>query len=549
MDNREDWGWIALFLLLSGVPVLLAALFPPEGWQFLGGIVSPDDVTQYLAAMHQGAQGRWLYTPPFDPTPLSPLVMYFPYVALGHVLQLLPGSEVFLYHLARLLSGLLVLFAAGKWAERLFDRKAERLTAWLLVAFSSGLGWILATVPSETWQAQLADLRLPEASTFLAIFAAPHFALGIAFEALALLALWRGMRGQKRWAVWATAGGLALLGQALSYPFTLPVVYVAMGGCCLWIFWQGGRERGWRALRAALIGGGIPLPFILYYLRIFFFDPVWRVTHVAQSVMPTPGPAWLVGAYGLPLILAVWGGVDVWRGRKVESPWVPVLIWALVNGPMLYLPVTFQWRLANGWHFVLALLAGRGLVRGAIPWLGRRGAFRTLRRVSPRPRDTVRRVALILSVPSTLMVVLLGTRIGLTERSFPYYVPESELRAMDELADEMSFDDVVLGAYPTGNVLPSRALCWVVVGQQFATLDPEGKVEDVVRFFDEGTTEEERRAILMEHGVTVVYYGRWERMLGDFEPREARYLKELSRTGDVIAYRVVDGSDSSREYE
>jgi hypothetical protein len=533
-------GWVVLFLFLSGLPALLAAIFPPPGWRFLGGIASPDDVTQYLAAMYQGAQGRWLYTPPFDPTPLSPLVMYTPYIALGHMLNLLPGGAVFLYHVARLLCGVLVLFTAWKWSTVLFERKEARLTAVLLVSFSSGLGWLLAAVPSEAWQARLVDLRLPEANTFLAVFAAPHFALGIAFEALALFALWRGMANQRHWALWATLGGLALFGQALSYPFTLPVAYLAMGGCVLWLLQQGGRRRGWRALRVALIGGGIPLPFVLYYLNVFFFDPVWHTTHVAQSVMPTPGLGWLLAGYGIPLALAVWGGLEVWRARSIDSPWPPVVVWALVNAPMLYLPVTFQWRLANGWHFALALLAAHGMVHGVIPWLRERGTLRALRRVSPRPVDTLRRVLLILSLPSTLMVVLLGTRIVLTERDFPYYVPQEELQAMDELAGEVSFDDVVLGAYPTGNVLPSRALCRVVVGQQFATLDPHGKLEEVARFFDAGTSDEQRRAILERYGVTVVYHGRWEREMGAFDPGSASYLRELSRTEETVIYRVAD---------
>jgi hypothetical protein len=536
--DRHRWGWVALFVVLSGVPVLLAALFPPEGWRFVGGIVSPDDASVYVAAMHQGERGMWLYHPPFDPSPVAPLLMHALYVFLGKVAGLFQANLTLIYHLARLASGLTILGVAIRWTHALFETRSHRTTAWLLVAFSSGLGWLLSAIPSPAVYANLPDLRLPEASTFLAAFAAPHFALGVALEAASLLAFWRATEG-RRWALWSAGSGLALVGLGLTYPFTLPVVYGTMGAYVAWALWRSGRSGGWRSLRAALVAGGIALPLVIYYARVFLFDPFWRGTHVAQNVIPTPGLGWLVAGYGLPLVLAVWGGVTVWRENESSGPWGVLTLWALLNGLVLYLPVTFQWRLANGWHFALALLASRGLIEGAVPWLAQRGAVRALRRSSPRPRETVRRVALILTVPSTLMVVLLGTRIALTERGFPYYMPERELQAMGELAGEVSFEDVVLGAYPTGNVLPSRALCRVVVGQQFATLDPEGKLEDVVGFFDEGTTEEERWAILTEYGVTVVYYGRWERMLGHFEPREATYLREWSRTGETVVYRVV----------
>jgi hypothetical protein len=538
MDRRR-WGWVALFVVLSGVPVLLAALFPPEGWRFVGGIVSPDDVSVYLAAMYQGERRMWLYRQPFDPSSIAPLLMYPLYLMLGQLAGLLGADLTSIYHLARLACGVAILVVADRWTRALFENRGQRITAWLLVAFSSGLGWLLAMVPVRGVYPRLPDLRLSEASTFLAAFAAPHFALGVALEAASLLAFWRATE-RRRWALWSAGSGLALVGLGLTYPFTLPVAYVTMGAYVVWIGWREGRRQWVKGLRAALVAGGIPLPLVLYYMKMFFFDPFWRGTHVAQNVIPTPGLGWLVAGYGLPLALAVWGGVTAWRENENSGPWGVLTLWALLNGLALYLPVTFQWRLANGWHFALALLAGRGLVEGAVPWLARRGAVRALRRSSPRPRDTLRRVVLILTVPSTLMVVLLGTRIALTERGFPYYMPERELQAMGELAGEVSFEDMVLGAYPTGNVLPSRALCRVVVGQQFATLDPEGKLEDVARFFDEGTADGERREILARYGVTVVNYGQWERMLGAFEPGEAAYLREWSRRGETVVYRVVE---------
>jgi hypothetical protein len=141
-------------------------------------------------------------------------------------------------------------------------------------------------------------------------------------------------------------------------------------------------------------------------------------------------------------------------------------------------------------------------------------------------------------IPSTLMVALIGIRIALVEKSFPYYFSQDELRAMVSLAEHIDFDDVVLGAYPTGNVLPTRALCRVVVGQQFSTLEPMKKLENVTRFFDAQTLDLERQDILDSYGVTVVYYGQWERRLGAFEPAKAPYLTEIHREGETVIYRV-----------
>jgi hypothetical protein len=463
--------------------------------------------------------------------------MYTLYLALGHVAHWIRADLTTTYHLARLACGLLVLLSAGWWASTLFQSRSARRSAWILVAFSSGLGWLLALIPSAEWQARLVDLRAPEASTFLAAFTAPHFALGIALEALALLAFWRACVS-RRWIGWAAASGLAALGLGLVYPFTLPVVYATAGCYVLWSFWRNGRARGKRTLAVSLIVAIIPLPFVLYYAQTFFFDPFWKTTHVAQNVIPTPGPLWLIAGYGLPLAFAAWGLVLAWKGRS--EPWVLIGLWVTLNGLLLYLPLPFRWRLANGWHFALALLAALGLERGAVPRLSQwvSGTHRV--RWDTGSTDTLRRVLLILTVPSTLMVALLGVRIAQMQPGFPYYGPRDELRAMDWLAEHVDFQDVVLAAYPTGNVLPTRALCRTVVGQQFTTLDPMEKLASLASFYDAETSSAERQAILERYGVTIVYHGRWERAMGDFDPDRAAYLREIHRDGEIAIYRVKD---------
>lgn len=524
---------IVVFLGLSGAAYLVAATMSPAGWRFLGGIASPDDMGVYLAAMYQGVRGAWLYRPPFDPTAAPPLLMYTLYLGLGHLARLAQADLALVFHLGRLVGAVGVLMVAAAWTQLLFQTTADRHAAWLLVAFSSGLGWLLALIPVATWQARLIDLRLPETSTFLALFTAPHFAFGIALEALVLLTLVKGVTS-RRWWNWALAGGLTLLGLGLVYPFLLPVVYGVMGASVLWHLWAGsGLWR--RSAGFSLIAGAIPLPFVIYYIRTFFFDPFWHGTHVAQNVIPTPGVGWLVAGYGVPLVLAVWGGVDAFRAR--DHKWAVLVLWALINALALAVPVTFQWRLANGWHFALALLAGRGLTCGLLPWAARGNRLAGLRRWSANPAATLRRVVVILSMPSTLMVALIGVRIALTERGFPYYFPQNELTAMDGLARQLTWDDVVLGAYQTGNVLPAHALCRVVVGQQFATLDPQAKLADVARFFAGETSDRERWAILARYGVTAVYYGHWERGMGPFDPATLGLI-EVGRSGETVLYRV-----------
>lgn len=514
--------WIALFLLLSGGPVLLASLFPPEGWRFFGGLINPDDISVYLAAMYQGGRGLWLYHSPFDPTPAVPLLMYPLYLLLGKAAALLQADLTLTFHVCRLACGVLTLVVIGHWNRILFEQDQDRTSAWILTALSSGIG------PAET-------------SVFLATLAAPHFGLGVGLEALALLTYWRATT-DRRWAVWAMGSGAALLGLGLTYPFTVPVAYGVMGSYVLWTWWRLGRQLGSRALRAALIAGGIPIPLLVYYARVFFFDTFWQETHVAQNVIPTPGLGSLLVRYGLLLALAIWGFVRVWKSRDREGLWILISIWALINGFMLYLPITFQWRLANGWHLALAFLATLGLEEGIIPWIRRSRLHLIWRRISRRPVETTRRVILLLTLPATLITLLASVRIVLQEPDPQFYVRRDALEAMNDLTPYVDLDNVVLGAYRTGNTLPSQALCRVVAGQGFATRNLQEKMVHIARFFNQETPDAERQEILDRYDVTVVYYGQWEQELGEFDPSGAPYLSELLRTGETVVYRVTNQS-------
>jgi hypothetical protein len=209
---------------------------------------------------------------------------------------------------------------------------------------------------------------------------------------------------------------------------------------------------------------------------------------------------------------------------------------------MLYLPITFQWRLANGWHLALAFLATLGLEEGIIPWIRRSRLHLIWRRISRRPVETTRRVILLLTLPATLITLLASVRIVLQEPDPQFYVRRDALEAMNDLTPYVDLDNVVLGAYRTGNTLPSQALCRVVAGQGFATRNLQEKMVHIARFFNQETPDAERQEILDRYDVTVVYYGQWEQELGEFDPSGAPYLSELLRTGETVVYRVTNQS-------
>jgi hypothetical protein len=196
-----------------------------------------------------------------------------------------------------------------------------------------------------------------------------------------------------------------------------------------------------------------------------------------------------------------------------------------VNGLLIYAPVPFQRRFGLGLHTALSMLAALGLA-----WL--------VRRLPPARANRRRNIVLILTVPSTMLIVLVGPYMAITQGTFPFYLPQEDLRAVDWLAQNVGERDAVLASYAIGNVIPTRAPCRVFVGHQFGTYRLDAKLRMVDAFFAVETPDLDRQALLRDYELTFVYYGSIERGEGGFDPDGAPYLERVYRENEVGIYRV-----------
>ncbi|NIV39755.1 MAG: hypothetical protein GWN58_63220, partial [Anaerolineae bacterium] len=81
---------------------------------------------------------------PFTSEPHDGALVYTFYLALGHLAAALGLPIPVMYHLARICAGLFLLLVAYQFITRFFDRVRARRAAFLLLGFSSGLGWLAA---------------------------------------------------------------------------------------------------------------------------------------------------------------------------------------------------------------------------------------------------------------------------------------------------------------------------------------------------------------------------------------------------------------------
>ncbi len=523
--TRREWRWVALMSLAAlavvSLPYLVGWLAQTPEWVFGGCIFLEDDCYSYLAKMRQGAEGAWLFHIAYTSEP-HPGAFFFPFhLLLGKVATLLIGGDltarmVWVYHGSRLVFGLGLLLTVYRFLAVFTEKLEVRRLGWLMVAFGGGLGWLLVTFGKSNWLGNPPlDFYLPEGFAFLVLLGFPHLAAAqslLLWGFLFLLRAWKenptsksgSMFDVSRFTSHATSSGVCWLLMGLIVPFYVAVAWAVTGAAWLALALRR-KSVPWREGVLAGVAALVSVPVVAYSAWVFTHDRVYA-TWAAQNLILSPHPLHYLVAYGAPLLLATFAVRESWRD---DGPtWLP-LTWVIVVPVLVYLPFNLQRRLVEGVQVPLNLLAAWGAVR---LWRLRR-------------RWLV--IALLVTMLPTSLILLVGSSGWMFARPSPIFRDSAEVVALDWLAERVASDDVVLTTYDTGTYLPVRTGARAFQGHGLETVDASEKQALVARFFDLGTDNAWRRDLLIQYGVDYVFWGPEERRLGDFDPRDAPYLRTV----------------------
>ena len=519
--SERNWCLAYAFVLavLTTLPYLLAYASEGEAWRFSGFLFGVEDGNSYIAKMLQGANGAWLFRTPYTAQDQTGVVAFLPYLLLGKLAsgEAMHEQLVALYHLFRIVSIPLAVWATYRFIARFVDEIQWRRWATLLATAGGGLGWLLllATEGSLLGSGPL-EFYSPETFGFLSIYGIPHLVLARALLLFGLTAyLDAAGKASKSW----KAGGfLAFL--ALVQPLTVLVGYAVIGAHLIAVA-SSARKGELRATlapwlkvigRILLVSG----PLVVYFAFSFLFDPFLR-TWTDQNLILSPHPVHYLLAYGALLPLAFLGGRKLLRTGSVNV--LLPITWVVLIPALAYAPHNLQRRLPEGAWVALVALSAAGLAAWKASPLGRRILAGSL---------------LGLSLVSAIVLVGGGGMLALAPRQ-PVFLPVDQVRAFQRLGERAEFGEVVLASYATSNALPAWAPLRVVAGHGPESADLETIQPRVNGFYDERTPDSERLTLLDLFVVRYVIWGPEERNLGAWQPSEAGFLREWI---DTEAYRI-----------
>ncbi|MCC6904939.1 MAG: hypothetical protein IT326_03790 [Anaerolineae bacterium] len=508
--NPAEWRWLAicggLVLLAFSVPYLVGLIASRPEMTFGGFVFALEDIHSYIAKMRYGASGAWGLTLVYTTEPQQQAPLVFAYLMLlGRLAGLLGGAGarsetlffVLTYHAARLLCGGLYLTVLYRFVAEYLDGAGQRRLAWGLIAVCGGLGYVLMGT-SEAFLDMPVDFYLPEAFSFLQVFALPHLALARALMLGGWLLLFGALRGRQARMVLAAsacwAGMTAIVpffGALLGVLIAAWLLAQALHACCL----------PWAAFRISAIASLPTVVLLLINWWVFTSQPVFR-TWAAQNLLPSPAPLNYVLAYGLLIPLAAAGAWNLCRNSRDERNLL-LFVWPLVAATLIYLPlVGVQRRLVEGVNVPLGILAVHGLWRLAeLHWPGllRRGISAAL-------------IALLLPAP---LILLTGATMTAAAPALPVYHPADERAAFRYLRENALLYSHVLATFDSGNILPAQAPVRVYAGHGPETVNAVVKAAAAESFFglpgSNPMSVAERRALLREAAIRYVWVGPDER--------------------------------------
>jgi len=476
---------------LASAPYLAAYILTPHGEVFSGLLSNPQDGNSYLAKMRQGFDGRWLFHLSYTAEEHSGAPLFLLHIILGKLAYVFSLDLVFAYHLARAAFGLLLLYSIHCLYVKFTADKTVRRSAFLLLAFGSGLSWL-----TSIWGYLATDLTIPESNTFHTLYANPHFSFALAAFIWGILFYMKAIEENN--SKFGLLSGVLIVAAIIALPFFyLTIAALGLVWSILYLKSAGNDSMG-KVLKEYALLVLIPLPFLLVIYLPLYNDPV-LARWTSQNMTLSPPPWDYALGYGFPLVMAVFGIRALWTGKgigSVEGRFV--LLWIVAVCIMLYLPVAFQRRLSTGLHIPLSLAAGFGLVE-AMQWI--------------RLKRPLFSAAIALSALTSLFLVITAV-LGALHLSSPFYISEDEVRAYNWLRENTEESDIVMAGRVSGNQIPAWTGRRVVWGHPFETIDSELKLKSVEEFYSGALSADESVRTLTDTEATILYYGQMERKLG-----------------------------------
>jgi len=542
MKIASSWKLLAfvlpllLYLFLSYWPIIRSYQTAPPDRYYWGSVDYAIDTVGNMTTVREGYLGHWQRFSKHTTTIEGKAsFLKFEYVAIGQLARLFRIDPLVLFHTSKFIVSLSLLAVLWIMVKMIFSGWIERMIAWVLVLFSTGV-----TEPWKEWLSRMMDHLPGDVMVFSRLTtAAHHYLLGSLFSLLSIWFLARAIdRKHDRYAAF-----LSFVFGALATFVYGPAAILLITSVGLYAFCRILRRP--KLLRERTLGlvffyivvAAVPLVYIRYVSQFWDYSAFAATEKLAPFDIDLVGYFLVVGGI---YILAVLG---VRKALQTGKTLVLLLLpWLIVHpvGVFLVSPLIGMNRsrlFFTPYFAVFAILAVYGIV--------------TISRAIARWREGIGKLVpwIILSLvllPSYISYAASYQDLDVCFCNIPFYdygyPKRSTMEAIWWLRDHTREDDIVLSGLYTGALIPAFAgnrvytSWWMRLTQTPNFPDVE---RTMYRFFASDMTEDEARSLVSSQNIEYVFLSDEEQQYGQGKTAlDYLFLRQVYQSENTRIYAV-----------
>lgn len=549
LNYKNDIVWFlalsAVYFALTLVPILQNFAAAPADRFYYGAEEYPLDMTGNLANIREGFNGHWLRTSKFTSTITGPpTLMKFEYILIGQVGRLLRIDPLFMYYITKVLLSFAYLFLIFRIVRSVFSSTLERVTAYILIFFATGI-----RLP---WQAQymsIIDAMLQDSLPFVRLTTATHhYILGGIGALVSLFYLAETLKKTGKPRHFVIAAATIFLTSWVYAPDTILILLCVVVVCAVWV----GRALGNPKIRASVRArcavcfayASIAIVPIVYIQLVI--NQVWDWNAYARTETLVPFEMnisrYLLGV-GVVYFFALIGAAAAMRRKNLFlffiAPFVLVHPFAeFILAPALHI---------NRVRFFLSLYF---IPYGILAAAGISTVTRWITQTQAYPVKRIIFTALLIAgilLPSAWAYDVTVKRQHVCfcmAPMFDYAYPKRDIfNTVRWLRDNSKEQDIVMSGYYAGALIPAFAGNEVLTSWWFRLTESpslSAVVDPMVRFYRNSMSEAEAIAFMKQHHIAYVLYSDEEQALAPDQPLESYlWLPVAVRFGSTVLYKVM----------
>jgi hypothetical protein len=543
--TSREWPFvltvIVVVLILTSLPYIFGFRSAPPDKVFMGLTLNVPDHTQYFSWMRELTTAH-LSANKLTPEPNQPVFFNLLWWMMGRAGNFLGLGYAGMFQVLRIVSGILFFLMIYRLFSWIFKDPLQRKTAFLITTFASGFGWVLVAMKYTVTGGELInplDVYVAEGNTFFSLLAYPHFVAAMLYIFVFDLTLRGEAKGDYRYAIGAGFVGLIMGWQ---HAYDLLIVYAVLGAYGLL------RLLRDRSFPKFLFFSSVIIAVIswwpaLYSVLLTSLDPLWKevLAQFANAGVFTPPLYRLPVLMGLAFLFAFYTMIrsNPLKLSRFNNNDLFIMGWFLISFVLIYIPADYQIHMLNGWQVPIAILATQGLFRYVIP---------AVRKWVERKEWKVTEAMIQRGVIAAFLLLIIPTNVylffwrfyDLNRADYPFYLYREEITAMNWIEQNAHPDDVVLSSEMIGQYIPAYSGTYAFLAHWAQTVDYFSKVEMVNEFYAAETTEVRRKEILAQYSVDYVFWGPYERTLGEFDLGAATFLEQVHASPLVEIFQVKE---------